>query len=228
VIGGSGGVVGLPDPSRRPGRIVLGMLDESPAVSPTPTLARSPLRIAPWEPRWAIRAAELVTDIAARIGPVAQRLDHIGSTSIAGMAAKPVYDLQVSVLDLDATAPVIDRAVEPLGLVRYPWQQDHIPAGRDDLPGQWVKRFWGNGTPGGERINLHARLVGSQNERLALLFRDWFRAHPESIPAYAAFKRALAPAVADIDTYADVKDPVVDLVISVAETWALESGWTVR
>jgi hypothetical protein len=70
-----------------------------------------------------------------------------------------------------------------------------------------------------------SRRAGSPNERLALLFRDWFRAHPEAVPAYAAFKRSLAAAVPDIATYSDVKDPVVDLVIAVADAWAAVSGW---
>lgn len=86
------------------------------------------------------------------------------------------------------------------------------------------------GAPGrlgrwGEDVNLHVRVAGSPNERLALLFRDWFRAHPEAVPAYAAFKRTLAGAVADTGTYADVKDPVVDLVVTVAEPWAAATGW---
>ncbi|MFD0511323.1 GrpB family protein [Streptomyces aureus] len=73
---------------------------------------------------------------------------------------------------------------------------------------------------------MHVRLAGSPNERLALLFRDWFRTHPEAITAYAHFKYALASRVADTGTYADVKDPVVDLVVAVAEPWAAETGWT--
>ena len=75
-------------------------------------------------------------------------------------------------------------------------------------------------------MNLHVRRVGSPNERLALLFRDWFRAHPSAIPAYAAFKRSLAGAVPDVDFYSDVKDPVVDLVVTIAETWAKHTSWS--
>jgi GrpB-like predicted nucleotidyltransferase (UPF0157 family) len=74
-------------------------------------------------------------------------------------------------------------------------------------------------------VNLHVRLVGSPNERLALLFRDWLRAHPESVPAYGAFKRSLAAAVPSVDVYSDIKDPVVDLVVTVAEEWAATTGW---
>ena len=75
-------------------------------------------------------------------------------------------------------------------------------------------------------VNLHARLVGSPNERLALLFRDWLRAHPDAVPAYGAFNTTLAAVVRDVPTYVDVKDPVVDLVVAVARTWALATGWT--
>jgi GrpB-like predicted nucleotidyltransferase (UPF0157 family) len=75
-------------------------------------------------------------------------------------------------------------------------------------------------------VNLHVRLAGSPNERVALLFRDWLRAHPAAVPAYSAFKRGLAGAVADLGVYTDVKDPVVDLVIAAAETWATETGWS--
>jgi len=92
-------------------------------------------------------------------------------------------------------------------------------------PGQWAKIFWSRRAHPGGDVNLHARVAGSANERLALLFRDWFRAHPEAIPAYASFKRSLAAVTPDPDAYSDVKDPVVDLVITVAETWAASAGW---
>jgi GrpB-like predicted nucleotidyltransferase (UPF0157 family) len=52
------------------------------------------------------------------------------------------------------------------------------------------------------------------NERLALLFRDWFLAYPEAVSAYGTFKSSLADITEDTGIYADVKDPVVDLVIA--------------
>jgi hypothetical protein len=51
------------------------------------------------------------------------------------------------------------------------------------------------------------------------------RAHPESVPAYGAFKRALPAAMPTFDVYSDIKDPVVDLVVTVAEDWAATTGW---
>lgn len=164
-------------------------------------------------------------ELSAALGPLARRVEHIGSTSIPGMAAKPVFDFQVSVEDLDAAAAAFDCPLAGFGLARLPYQHDHVPAGCDDAPELWAKRLWSKPASGGERVIVHCRLVGSPNERLALLFRDWFRAHPEAVPAYARFKEVLAAAVQDLEVYTDVKDPVVDLVISVAEEWAAATRW---
>jgi GrpB-like predicted nucleotidyltransferase (UPF0157 family) len=69
------------------------------------------------------------------------------------------------------------------------------------------------------------RLTGSPNERFALLFRDWMSAHPEAVIAYSAIKRSLVAVIPDLDTYAQVKDPIVDLVIVIAEESATTTGW---
>jgi GrpB-like predicted nucleotidyltransferase (UPF0157 family) len=176
--------------------------------------------VVPYDPAWPVRGVALAAEIRSALGPLALRIEHIGSTSIPGMAAKPVYDLQVSVDDLDEAAAAFDQPLAELGFGRRPWESDHVPAGSDDPPSLWVKRLWTR-REGPEPVNLHCRLAGSPNERLALLFRDWFRAHPAAVPAYARFKEALAEAVNDdVDVYTDVKDPVVDLVIAAAEEWA--------
>jgi GrpB-like predicted nucleotidyltransferase (UPF0157 family) len=182
--------------------------------------------VAPYDPQWQRRGAALVAELCDALGPMALRVEHIGSTSIPGMAAKPVYDMQVSVRDLAAAGEAFDGPLAALGLARLPYEQDHIPAGRSDPPQLGQKRLWAKPLPGGERIVLHARVTGSPNERLALLFRDWFRAHPDAVPAYARFKLLLAGAVGDLDRYTDIKDPVVDLIIAMAETWAGTAGWS--
>ncbi|MEU7612543.1 GrpB family protein [Micromonospora sp. NPDC049204] len=182
--------------------------------------------IAAPDPAWPQQGAALVHELRTVLAPVARRVDHIGSTSIPGMAAKPVIDLQVSVADLDAAVAAFDEPLAALGFCRRPYERDHVPAGRDDPPHRWAKRYWNKQSAGERDVNLHCRLVGSPNERLALLFRDWFRAHPAAVPAYARFKGALAAAVGDLDVYTDVKDPVVDLVVTVAEEWAAATGWS--
>ncbi len=174
---------------------------------------------------WPVRAASLIATLRDQLGTGAERIEHIGSTAIPGMAAKDVLDLQVTVTSLEDAARDFDQPLGSLGFHRTPYERDHVPAGRRDDGRRWAKRLWARRRHPDGDVNLHVRLAGSPNERLALLFRDWFRAHPEAVPAYAAFKRSLAAAAPDIAVYSGVKDPVVDLVVSVAETWAAGTDW---
>jgi GrpB-like predicted nucleotidyltransferase (UPF0157 family) len=174
---------------------------------------------------WPARAAVLIADLHERLGGGVQRIEHIGSTAIPGMAAKDIIDLQASVTSLDDADRDFHEPLRLLGFHQMPFLADHVPAGRPDDPARWAKRMWRRrGHPDGD-VNLHVRLAGSPNWRLAVLFRDWFRAHPQAVPAYAEFKRSLASVAPDLDSYTDVKDPVVDLVITVADSWADVTGW---
>ena len=189
-------------------------------------MTREPFVISRPDPTWAERATVVIAALYGALGAEALRIDHVGSTAIPAMDAKDVLDIQVSVGDLADAQERFDGPLHDLGFARAPHgTRDHVPAGRGDDPARWAKRFWARrGT--GEDVNLHVRLSGSPNERLALLFRDWMCAHPQAVIAYAAIKRSLAAAIPDLDIYADVKDPIVDLVIVIAEEWATETGWT--
>src|SRR6476660_6704375 len=178
------------------------------------------------DPTWAQRAGVLIATLHGALGAGALRIDHVGSTAIPAMAAKDVLDIQVSVTDLVEAQEHFDRPLHDLGCARAPYgTRDHVPEGRSDDPALWAKRFWSRRNTG-EDVNLHVRLSGSPNERLALLFRDWMRVHPQAVIAYSAIKRSHAAAMLDLDTYAEVKDPIVDLVIATAEEWAVETGWS--
>ncbi|WP_308294266.1 GrpB family protein [Streptomyces sp. ST2-7A] len=177
-------------------------------------------------PAWSAAGAELAEEVSRLLGPDVTRVAHIGSTAVPGMAAKPVLDLQAGTeLSLDAAEEKFSAPLAELGFVLSPHRRDHVPAGRDDEPELWAKRLWlRRGGPEGD-VNLHLRREGSPNLRLALLFRDWFRAHPEAVPGYSAFKRVLARHVTDLAAYSDVKDPVVDVLVEIAEGWATRTGW---
>jgi GrpB-like predicted nucleotidyltransferase (UPF0157 family) len=195
----------------------------APVPDPQPSPARAV--VVPHDPAWTTVAAAITGELLAALAPLALRVEHIGSTAIPGMAAKPVLDLQVSVEDLDEAAGAFDGPLAERGFHRLAYQDDHVPAGRAPDPAGWAKRLWARRDHPGGNVNLHVRRRGAANERVALLFRDWFRAHPEAVASYARFKRVLADAVDDADTYTDVKGPVVDLVIAVAEPWAAATGW---
>lgn len=167
--------------------------------------------------------AQLGRALRGALGGLAVRIDHIGSTSVPGLAAKDIIDIQVTASDLTAA---IDTALTDAGYARVvDILSDHVPPGAKDEPEQWAKWFYRQrGVV--RRVNLHVRLQGRSNQRYALLFRDYVRAHPMAAAAYGQAKRALAHYHAeDLDAYYDVKDPVCDIIIAGAESWAAARGW---
>jgi GrpB-like predicted nucleotidyltransferase (UPF0157 family) len=143
------------------------------------------------------------------------------------MDAKDILDIQISADDLVDAEAAFDEPLRRLGFRQRAYNRDHAPAGSEDDAAAWVKRFWCRRDHDDGDVNLHVRLRGSPNERLALLFRDWMRAHPQATRAYASFKHSLAESAPDLDTYTVLKDPVVDLVIAAAEEWTTTTGWSV-
>jgi GrpB-like predicted nucleotidyltransferase (UPF0157 family) len=173
---------------------------------------------------WPAEFATISTSIREALGPLALRVDHIGSTSVPGLPAKDVIDVQVTVaaLDRERLARVLVRA----GFVDQAIANDHRPPGATGPDDDWRKLFFQAGS--GRPVNVHVRVAGRPNQRYPLLFRDYLRAHPESAAAYASLKRALAALGIDRGVYADVKDPACDLIYIAAEDWAAQTGWTVR
>ncbi|MBL1066235.1 GrpB family protein [Streptomyces sp. 7-21] len=176
-------------------------------------------------PAWATRGAELCEDLRSALRPLAVRVDHVGGTAVPGMASQDVIDLQVSVRNLDRAAESFDAPLAGLGFTRCPAEPEHAPAGWDGAPAAGRARVWcRRGHPDGDaRVSAH--LSGSPEERRALLLRDWFRAHPEAVPGYSGYQRALAAAVAGHSGYAEVMAPVTDLLTELAESWAARTGW---
>jgi GrpB-like predicted nucleotidyltransferase (UPF0157 family) len=184
-------------------------------------------RIVIMEPqaRWPAEFAEIDGRLRAALGPLALSINHIGSTSVPGLDAKDVIDLQISVAALDVAAlrPGIEQAGYLLGDEIW---FDHVPAGQDADPALWAK-LRAAAPEAGRRTHIHIRVRGRPNERYALLFRDYLRAAPGAAGSYALIKRELAARHADdADAYYAVKDPVCDLIMDAAEYWALTTGWT--
>jgi GrpB-like predicted nucleotidyltransferase (UPF0157 family) len=183
------------------------------------------VRVVPYDPRWPSWGVAEIGALRAALGALVVHAEHIGSTSIPGMAAKDVLDVQLSVHELDEAATAFGDPLAELGYERLPFEHDHVPAGDDSDPDLWSKRYWRRRNHPDGDVNLHVRVVGSPNERLALLFRDYLRAHDDAVAAYSGFKLALSAAVPDLKTYTEIKDPVVDLVIAAAAQWARDTDW---
>jgi putative glutamine amidotransferase len=133
------------------------------------------------DPSWPERYEAEASRILAALPPtLVTRIDHIGSTSVPELAAKPYIDIQLSV----ASMVPRDAYVEPLLALGYSWRPD----GYDD-----AHEFFSIDEGGGGRaVNLHVTQAGSEWERRHLAFRDVLRAEPDTAAEYAALKRRLA------------------------------------
>jgi GrpB-like predicted nucleotidyltransferase (UPF0157 family) len=183
----------------------------------TPAMAR--VAIVDYDPTWPDQFEPLAAALRRQLGDAALAIDHIGSTSVPGLAAKDTIDIQVTVAglaDADRLAPAFQQA----GYIATPYRLDHRPAGDPSDPARWEKRLW-QSPPGARRVNVHVRVAGWPNQRYALLFRDYLWVHPRAAAAYAQLKRALADRHGDdLAAYTELKDPACDLIVVAAEAWA--------
>lgn len=138
------------------------------------------IEIAGYDPRWPEAFAGEAARIGAALGPLAVRIDHVGSTAVPGLAAKPVIDLQVSVRALAPRTP-FDAALAALGY-------RHVPLGDFDRVYPFYTRP--HGWPGTHHV--HLCVAGSIEERRHLAFRDRLRADASAAADYEALKRRLA------------------------------------
>ena len=179
--------------------------------------------IVDYDPTWPDQFEQLAAALRRRLDDGVVSIDHIGSTAVPGLAAKDIVDLQVTVASL-ADADRLAPAFEEVGYRATPFTQDHQPAGDTSDPHLWEKRLWQT-PPGARRVNAHVRVAGWPNQRYALLFRDYLRAHPDAAAAYARLKHALAERLGDdLFAYTDIKDPACDLIMVAAEEWAAGNG----
>lgn len=150
-----------------------------------------------YDPAWPERFESERTRICAALGERVLRIDHIGSTSVPGLAAKPIIDIDLSVADPDdeaAYVPALERAGYVLR-VREPRHRMLRTPERD--------------------VHVHVCAIGSEWEQRHLLFRDWLRANPEDARRYEEVKRSLAGRVwGDMNDYADAKSDVIAAIMT--------------
>jgi GrpB-like predicted nucleotidyltransferase (UPF0157 family) len=165
-----------------------------------------------YDDAWPARFTELGRRLREALGPVALRIDHIGSTAVPGLDAKPIIDVQISVLALEPVG-AYRGAIEACG---FAWRADNS---------ELTKRYFRE-LPGQRRTHIHVRCAGSFSEQFALLFRDYLREHPARASEYATLKHELAHLLEiDRQAYVDAKDPFVWETIRLADRWAQATGW---
>ena len=137
------------------------------------------VEIVPYDPEWPSAFAAERDRIAAALGSLAVRIDHNGSTSVTGLAAKPIIDIQVSVRELQP----IETYAMPLTRLGYV----HVPHPDDSFcpffhkPKEWPHTH-----------HVHVVQSGGDEERRTLAFRDYLLEHSAVAREYEDLKRTLA------------------------------------
>ena len=157
--------------------------------------------LAPYDPTWPQLYASEAAKIRQALGDAALVLEHVGSTSIPGIPAKPIIDILLAVADSsdeDAYVPALARQGYRLHIREPDWEQHRL--------------LKGGPSPA---VNLHVFTAGSPEIRRMLAFRDRCRAAPEERQLYLETKQALAGQVwRHVQHYANAKGDVVEAIIA--------------
>ena len=172
--------------------------------------------IAPYDSNWP-KLFEQERDLLAKaLNGHFVDIQHIGSTSVSGLAAKPIIDIMIAVRTLEEA----DRfCIQPIVGLGYEYVQEF----EQETP---LRRFFRKDDAHGVRTHhIHMVEIDSDWWDRHLLFRDFLRAHPEARRAYEAHKRALAEREWETGSeYAEAKTGFISKVTEQARMWRREAG----
>lgn len=173
-------------------------------VSADARLPEAPVEIAPYDPSWPAQFREEAERLREVLAPwLAGPIEHIGSTAIPELAAKPVIDIMAGVTSLDASRPAIDAATG-VGYCYAPYQVE--------LEHWFCKPSFAFRTH-----HLHLIPVGSAQWLRPIAFRDYLRAHPDVAGEYEALKHRLAlEHRLDREAYTVAKRPFINRITELA------------
>jgi len=168
-----------------------------------------PLEIVDCDPEWPNAFARWQVAIRQSLGDRAMRIDHIGSTSVPGLPAKPTVDILICVSDL-SDEPSYAPGLEAIELQLR---------SRDDL-----HRYFRPVPARPRDVHVHVCALGSDWQNDHLLFRDFLRAHPDARDAYARVKRDAAVRWRDDRiAYTDAKSALIGDTMRAASAWSASS-----
>ena len=166
------------------------------------------VRIVGYDPAWPALADAELRRVKAALGEVAVRLEHIGSTAVPGLAAKPIVDLQLSVAAIEQRAAYVE-SLERLGYLFVP-----APLSPD-------LHFFAKPRERPRTHHLHVCEAGGEHEIRHLAVRDFLRTHDDEAARYAALKRqVVARHPQDRLAYIEGKDEYVAGLEARALAWA--------
>jgi NAD-dependent deacetylase len=159
-----------------------------------------------YDPEWPKLYAEEAARVREALGPAVKEVEHVGSTAVPGLAAKPIIDLTVGLRQLELT-PAQIGAMQVLG---YEYLGEH------GLPG---RLFFRREAAGRRTHHVHVVEWDGDHWRSHRAFRDYLRSHPTEAADYAEEKRRIAAEAAGLDDYWERKQPYVDELFTRAWRW---------
>ena len=161
------------------------------------------ITIVEYDPQWPVLFEQTANQVRSALGSKALQVEHVGSTSVPGLCAKPIIDMLLAVLD-SADEPSFVPALEAAGFtlrIREPEWFEHRMFKGPDID-----------------INLHVFSAGASEVERMLCFRDWLRANEIDRDNYARVKRSLAQHVwRYVQNYADAKTFIVQEIMDRAK-----------
>jgi GrpB-like predicted nucleotidyltransferase (UPF0157 family) len=162
----------------------------------------STVHLAEYDPEWPRLFEREAARIRDALGAQALRIEHVGSTSVPGLAAKPVIDIDLVVADSsdeDAYVPPLEAAGYVLRIREPDWYEHRLFKGPDT------------------NVNIHTFSTGCEEVERMVAFRDWLRTHDDDRELYLSAKRELAAREWKyVQNYADAKSEVVEEIVAQA------------
>ncbi|MFG2522192.1 GrpB family protein [Streptomyces sp. NPDC048527] len=180
-----------------------------------------PLAVVDHRSQWPSEFEQLARQLRVAMGGVPVAIDHLGSTSVPGLAAKDCIDVQIRVPSIDEARDVALLSAIGFRCRPEPWNRTEVSGG---IP---CRKLVFAPPAGARACNVHLRESAGTGARYALLFRDYLRADAPARRAWGAFKQRLAASVPDLFDYGRIKAPATEILMAAAERWAADTAWFV-
>jgi len=177
------------------------------------TVTKSSIIIADYDPKWPIIYEEEKAKILSAVGNKVVAVEHVGSTAVPGLEAKPVIDIMVGVSHLSDAS----ECVEPLKNIGY----EYVPEYEASIP---ERRFFRKGPSEIPNQHFHLHMVERTSSfwERHFLFRDYLRTHPSVAQRYYRLKKeSTAKHGSDHEAYTEAKTSLIEQVL--AEAYASKS-----
>ena len=157
--------------------------------------------VLPYDEQWKQDFLNIKAELTGALGPLALRIEHVGSTSVQGLSAKPIIDIDVVIKDYT----ILEDVVSALGGIGYQHEGNLGIVGRE--------AFKYNGKEHLKKHHLYVCPEDSPELRRHIAFRDFLRAHPEAVREYSRIKEEGAKQYPyDIERYIEHKSSFIEKI----------------